>query len=331
MSQDTAQNATQVLDASPDGIARAAQLLRQGDLVSFPTETVYGLGADARRGDAVAAIYAAKGRPSFNPLIAHVASVEAAKRYVIWNAWAECLARAFWPGPLTLVLPLKPGHGISELVTAGLNTLALRVPAHPTAQNLLAELGGPVAAPSANPSGRISPTTADHVMAGLAGRIAAVVADGPCTVGVESTIVGLAGEAPQLLRPGGLAAEQIEAVLGQPLRGRDLHDPLTAPGQLLSHYAPQERVRLNATEARAGECYLGFGPHRGARADDLTLSDTGDLGEAAANLFGHLHRLDALGLPIAVAPIPETGLGVAINDRLRRAAAPRDAAPCNQE
>ncbi len=325
MPQDTAQNATQVLDASPDGIARAAQLLRQGDLVSFPTETVYGLGADARRGEAVAAIYAAKGRPSFNPLIAHVASVQAARRYGIWNDWAECLARAFWPGPLTLVLPLKPGHGISELVTAGLETLALRVPAHPTAQKLLAALDGPVAAPSANPSGRISPTTADHVLAGLSGRIAAVVADGACAVGVESTIVGLAGDAPVLLRPGGLAAEEIEAVLGQPLAGRDLHDPLTAPGQLLSHYAPQARVRLNATLPRAGECYLGFGPYRGARASDLSLSDSGDLAEAAANLFGHLHHLDAQAMPIAVAPIPETGLGVAINDRLRRAAAPRDA------
>lgn len=324
MPQDTAKNATLVLDASASGLTRAAQLLRQGKLVSFPTETVYGLGGDARRGDAVAAIYTAKGRPSFNPLIAHVSSVEAAKRYVIWNAWAETLAQAFWPGPLTLVLPLAPDHGISELVTAGLDTLALRVPAHPTAQKLLAELDGPVAAPSANPSGRISPTTADHVMVGLAGRIAAVVADGACSVGLESTIVGLAGDRPMLLRPGGLAAEQIEAVLGQPLANRDIHDPLTAPGQLLSHYAPQARVRLNATSPRAGECYLGFGPYSGARACDLSLSDTGDLAQAAANLFGHLHRLDAQGLPIAVAPIPETGLGIAINDRLRRAAAPRD-------
>ena len=328
MPDDTAQNATQVLDASPGGIARAAQLLHAGELVSFPTETVYGLGADARRGDAVAAIYAAKGRPNFNPLIAHVASIEAAKRYVIWNDWADRLARAFWPGPLTLVLPLAPDHGISDLVTAGLDTLAVRVPAHPTAQALLTALDGPVAAPSANPSGRISPTTAEHVLAGLSGRIAAVIDDGACGVGVESTILGLTGAAPQLLRPGGLAGEQIQQVLGQPLAQRDQHDPLTAPGQLLSHYAPQARVRLNATQARAGECYLGFGPHRGARADDLSLSDRGDLGEAAANLFGHLHRLDALARPIAVAPIPETGLGAAINDRLRRAAAPRDT-PCD--
>ncbi|MEP2718825.1 L-threonylcarbamoyladenylate synthase [Pseudophaeobacter sp.] len=324
MPEETAQNATQVLDAMAGGIARAAQLLAAGKLVSFPTETVYGLGADARNGTAVAAIYAAKGRPSFNPLIAHVASVEAAKRHVQWNDWAEVLARAFWPGPLTLVLPLAPDHGISELVTAGLDTLALRVPAHPSAQKLLTELDGPVAAPSANPSGRISPTTADHVMAGLSGRIAAVVDDGACGVGLESTIVGLAGAAPVLLRPGGLASEEIEAILGQPLASRDIHDPLTAPGQLLSHYAPQERVRLNATSPCAGECYLGFGPHSGARACDLSLSDSGDLAEAAANLFGHLHRLDAMGLPIAVAPIPEIGLGAAINDRLRRAAAPRD-------
>jgi L-threonylcarbamoyladenylate synthase len=326
MPQNTASKATELLEPSPAGISRAAQLLQTGDLVSFPTETVYGLGADARQGAAVAAIYAAKGRPSFNPLIAHVASTAAAKRYVTWNRWAEILAQAFWPGPLTLVLPLAPGHGISDLVTAGLDTLAVRVPAHPTAQKLLAEFDGPVAAPSANPSGRISPTTAAHVMAGLAGRIAAVLDDGACGVGVESTIVGLKGEAPLLLRPGGLATEEIEAVLGQPLILRDVHDPLTAPGQLLSHYAPNARVRLNATSARAGECYLGFGPHTGARAPDLTLSETGDLVEAAANLFGHLHHLDALGQPIAVAPIPETGLGVAINDRLHRAAAPRDQA-----
>lgn len=324
MPQNTAPKATELLEPSPAGIARAAELLRAGELVSFPTETVYGLGADARQGPAVAAIYAAKGRPSFNPLIAHVASNEAAKRHVIWNDWAEQLARAFWPGPLTLVLPLKPGHGISELVTAGLTTLAVRVPAHASAQQLLATFDGPVAAPSANPSGRISPTTAEHVMTGLGGRIAAVLQDGACGVGLESTIVGLAGEAPMLLRPGGLAAEDIEAELGQPLLSRDIHDPLTAPGQLLSHYAPNARVRLNAAVAEAGECYLGFGQYCGARAGDLNLSPDADLIEAAANLFGYLHQLDALGKPIAVASIPQTGLGVAINDRLQRAAAPRD-------
>ena len=323
MSQNTAPKATEMLAADDDGLARATELLRAGALVSFPTETVYGLGADARHGEAVAAIYAAKGRPSFNPLIAHVASAEAAQRYVQWSPLAEVLAQAFWPGPLTLVLPLRPGHGISGLVTAGLDTLAVRVPAQPSAQRLLQRFDGPVAAPSANPSGRISPTTAQHVEAGLSGRIAAILDDGACGVGLESTIVGLAGDTPILLRPGGLAAEEIEAVLGRTLANRDIHDPLTAPGQLLSHYAPQERVRLNATAPRAGECYLGFGRNSGARACDLSLSDSGDLVEAAANLFGHLHRLDSLGKPIAVAPIPDQGLGAAINDRLRRAAAPR--------
>lgn len=314
------QQSTEILAATAGGIARAAQLLQEGRLVSFPTETVYGLGADARQGEAVAAIYEAKGRPSFNPLIAHVHSAEAARRYVQWNDVAEQLAAAFWPGPLTLVLPLREGHGISPLVTAGLDTLGVRVPAHPAAQALLQELDGPVAAPSANPSGRISPTTAAHVKAGLGGRIAAILDDGACGVGLESTIIGLAGPEAMLLRPGGLAAEEIEAVLGRKLVQRDVHDPLTAPGQLLSHYAPGAPVRLNADAPGEGELFLGFGPG----PCDLNLSESGDLAEAAANLFGHLHRLDALGKPIAVAPVPEHGLGEAINDRLRRAAAPRD-------
>lgn len=314
------QPATEILTADDAGIARAAALLRAGALVSFPTETVYGLGADARQGEAVAAIYEAKGRPSFNPLIAHVHSAEAAQHYVQWNELAETLAQAFWPGPLTLVLPLRAGHGISPLVTAGLDTLGLRVPAHPAGQALLRALDGPVAAPSANPSGKISPTTAAHVLAGLEGRIAAILDDGACGVGVESTIIGLSGPEPMLLRPGGLAAEDIEAVLGRRLVLRDAADPLTAPGQMLSHYAPGAPVRLEAEAAHHGELYLGFGPG----ACDLNLSDGGNLAEAAANLFGHLHRLDALDKPIAVAPIPERGLGAAINDRLRRAAAPRD-------
>ena len=313
------QKNTEILAATPEGLARAATLLRAGELVSFPTETVYGLGADARQGSAVAAIYAAKGRPNFNPLIAHVASAEAARRHVKWNDAAEQLAAAFWPGPLTLVLPLRDGHGISPLVTAGLETLAVRVPAHPAAHALLAQFDGPVAAPSANPSGRISPTTAAHVAAGLGGRIAAILDDGACGVGVESTIIGLAGPEPMLLRPGGLAAEEVEAVLGRKLVLRDAQDPLTAPGQMLSHYAPGASVRLNAKHPAEGELYLGFGPG----ACDLNLSERGDLAEAAANLFGHLHRLDTMGLPIAVAPVPEHGLGAAINDRLRRAAAPR--------
>lgn len=310
---------TERLTADAAGLRRAAGLLQSGALVAFPTETVYGLGADARQGEAVAGIYAAKGRPSFNPLIVHVADTATAKSYVKWTAQAEALAQAFWPGPLTLVLPLRSDHGLSSLVTAGLSTVALRVPAHPTARALLAQFGGPVAAPSANPSGRISPTTADHVIAGLEGRIAAVVDDGPCAVGLESTIVGFEDGHAVLLRAGGLAAELIEAVLGETLLSPNSAN-ITAPGQLSSHYAPRGVVRLNATTAQAGEHLLGFGEVRG----DLTLSASGDLSEAAANLFGHLHRLDAMGGAIAVAPIPMTGLGRAINDRLQRAAAPRD-------
>ncbi|MFS4582013.1 L-threonylcarbamoyladenylate synthase [Phaeobacter sp. C3_T13_0] len=310
---------TRILTARPQDISTAADTLRSGQLVAFPTETVYGLGADARQNDAVEAIYAAKGRPSFNPLIAHIHSAEAAQKYVVWCDAASKLAEAFWPGPLTLVLPLREDHGISPLVTAGLNTLGIRVPAHPAARALLSALNGPVAAPSANPSGKISPTTAAHVVAGLNGRIAAIVDDGPCGVGVESTIVGLATDTPLLLRPGGLASEEIEVVLGHTLKQRDASDPLTAPGQLMSHYAPQAGVRLNVTNPKKAELYLGFG----AMECDLNLSVSGDLQEAAAKLFGHLHKLDTKAYPIAVAPIPEIGLGVAINDRLRRAAAPR--------
>ena len=318
--------ATRTLAPDADGIARAAAILARGGLVALPTETVYGLGADARQGHAVAGIFAAKGRPRFNPLIVHVASAAAARRHVEWPARAEVLASAFWPGPLTLVLPLRADAGLSPLVTAGLDTLAIRVPAHPLARQLLAAFDGPVAAPSANPSGRISPTTAAHVLAGLDGRIDAVLDGGPCPVGVESTIVGLAGP-PVLLRPGGLPAEAVEAALGAPLAmpqsagaGPAAQAP-TAPGQLASHYAPAAALRLNARAPRDGEVTLGFGPG----ACDLNLSETGDLTEAAANLFGHLHRLDAAGArAIAVAPIPDRGLGRAINDRLARAAAPRD-------
>jgi L-threonylcarbamoyladenylate synthase len=311
---------TVTLSASAADLARAAAFLRAGALVAFPTETVYGLGADARSDTAVARIFEAKGRPRFNPLIVHVADAATAQRHVQWSDTADRLAAAFWPGPLTLALPLCEGHGISPLVTAGLDTLAVRVPAHRAAQGLLRAFDGPVAAPSANPSGRISPTTAGHVLAGLAGKIAAVVDDGPCAVGLESTILDLTG-IPTLLRPGGLSAEDIETVIGQPLARPEADAPLSSPGQLASHYAPGAAVRLNATRAAKDEVLLGFGPME----CDLNLSATGDLTEAAANLFGHLHRLDALARPIAVAPIPETGLGRAINDRLRRAAAPRDA------
>ncbi len=306
-----------ILPPTPAGIDRAARLLGTGALVAFPTETVYGLGADARNGTAVAGIYAAKGRPSFNPLIVHVASAEQAQKFGQWSPVAQKLATAFWPGPLSLVLPLVPDHGLSSLVTAGLPSVALRVPAHPAAQALLQAFGGPVAAPSANPSGRISPTTAQHVLEGLGPNVAAVLDDGPCTVGLESSIVGLDPE-PVLLREGGIAREEIEAVLGGPLARPD-GDTISAPGQLSSHYAPRARVRLNATAPHAGEVYLGFGD----MAADMNLSPRGDLTEAAAALFDCLHRLDATGRPIAVAPVPTRGLGAAINDRLARAAAPR--------
>lgn len=310
-------NDTKTLAATKDGIAQAAELLAQGALVAFPTETVYGLGADARNGAAVADIYAAKGRPSFNPLIVHVASTEVAKQFVTWSDTADLLAAAFWPGPLTLVLPLKKGHGLSSLVTAGLDTVALRVPAH-AARAVLAQFGGPVAAPSANPSGRISPTTADHVIAGLGGRIAAVLDDGRCSVGLESTIVGLTDDAPALLRAGGLPQEALQAAIGSPLAVTD-GAAIIAPGQLASHYAPAARVRLNAKIAQGDEVLLGFGD----MPCDLNLSVNGDLHEAAANLFDHLHQLDGMDRPIAVARIPKHGLGLAINDRLNRAAAPR--------
>ncbi|SFR97755.1 L-threonylcarbamoyladenylate synthase [Yoonia litorea] len=301
------------------GLVEAAVILRDGGLVSFPTETVYGLGADARNDRAVAAIYAAKGRPSFNPLIVHVADSVAAQRFVTFNDAALRLAGAFWPGALTLVLPLKADAGISKLVTAGLETLAVRVPDHPVATGLLDRFGGPVAAPSANPSGRVSPTQAGHVQAGLGSRIDAVVDGGNCAVGVESTIVSCVG-APALLRAGGIPVEAIEACLGQPLVVSDDPERPVSPGQLESHYAPQGSVRLNVTSQRDDEIFLGFGPMEA----DLNLSEAGDLTEAAANLFALLHRLDEMGArAIAVAPIPDKGLGLAINDRLRRAAAPR--------
>jgi L-threonylcarbamoyladenylate synthase len=309
---------TALLSPDTPGLARAAGLLRAGGLVAFPTETVYGLGADARNDRAVARIFQAKGRPRFNPLIVHVADAASARRYVAWSDAAETLSTRFWPGPLTLVLPLLPDSGLSPLVTADLPSLAIRVPAHPVARALLDAFDGPVAAPSANPSGRISPTAARHVLAGLSGRIEAVVDGGACGVGLESTIVGLAGAAPALLRPGGLAAEEIEAALGAPLAGPSAG--ITAPGQLTSHYAPGGPVRLNASDKRTGEKLLGFGAATDA---DLNLSPAGDLVEAAANLFAMLHALDDGHGPIAVSPIPETGLGRAINDRLRRAAAPR--------
>lgn len=311
----------ELLKLAPDaeGLQRGTEILRRGELVSFPTETVYGLGADARNDRAVARIYAAKDRPSFNPLIVHLPDASAAERYCAFNDTARQLAQAFWPGPLTLVLPVRPGAGISKLVTAGLDTLAVRVPDHPVAKGLLAAFSGPVAAPSANPSGKLSPTSAAHVVAGLGAGIDAVVDGGDCAVGVESTIVSCVG-APALLRAGGIPVEALEDCLGRPLGVVTDPEKPMAPGQLASHYAPRGKLRLNAASAEDGELLLGFGPVEA----DLNLSVAGDLTEAAANLFACLHRLDAMGAEsIAVAPIPDHGLGRAINDRLRRAAAPR--------
>ncbi len=317
---------TVTLSDSPRGLRAACAILNSGGRVAFPTETVYGLGADARQDRAVAGIFAAKNRPAFNPLIVHVAALDAAERLGVFDAPARALAEAFWPGPLTLVLPRAPGSTLSDLATAGLATVALRVPAHPLAQSLLAAFGGPLAAPSANPSGRVSPTSRAHVLDGLAGAIEAVFDGGPCAVGLESTILGLSGGSAVLLRPGGLPTEAIEALLGRPLVAAP-QGAVTAPGQLASHYAPRAALRLDAAGPGPDEAWLGFGPLETLRPG-LNLSPAGDLTEAAANLFAHLRSADALaaagGLArIAVAPIPETGLGRAINDRLRRAAAPR--------
>lgn len=316
---------TQSLDATSDGIAAAADILRGGGLVGFPTETVYGLGGDARNDHAVARIFAAKGRPHFNPLIVHVPDLQTAQIYAVFTEQARALAAAFWPGPLTLVLPLRFDAGLSPLVTAGLDSVAIRVPAHPTARALLRAFDGPLAAPSANPSGRISPTRAEHVLSGLSGRIDGVLDDGPCAVGVESTILGLIG-LPILLRPGGLPQEALETALGHPLTlGGDAQKP-SAPGQLASHYAPNAGVRLGITEPHSDDVWIGFGPD--CQGATLSLSPAGDLIEAAANLFHTLRLADTMAAQtgqggISFAPIPETGLGRAINDRLRRAAAPR--------
>jgi len=319
----TIEPGTRVMKADAQAIEAAAACLAAGGLVAFPTETVYGLGADARHGEAVARLYAAKGRPSFNPLIAHVADAEVARRLARFDAAAEKLAAAFWPGPLTLVLPKRPDCGVADLALAGLDSVAVRVPAHPIAHALLAAFNGPVVAPSANRSGHVSPTSAAHVLADLRGRIDMVIDAGPCTVGVESTIVACLGE-PTLLRPGGLPREQIERVLGCALAITPFADdaPL-APGMLSSHYAPKARLRLDAEAAGPDEALLAFGPAPTAGVT-LNLSPRGDLIEAAANLFSHLRALDASGAQrIAVMKVPHEGLGEAINDRLARAAAPK--------
>jgi L-threonylcarbamoyladenylate synthase len=317
------------MPAGPDAVAAAARRLRAGGLVAFPTETVYGLGADATDATAIAHLYAAKGRPKFNPLISHLPSADAAMRLGVFNAAARKLAEALWPGPLTLVVPKARDCPIASLTTAGLDTVALRVPSHPVAHDLLAATGRPIAAPSANRSGRVSPTTAAHVHADFPATLDLIVDGGATAVGLESTIVACTGDTPLVLRFGGLAREAIENVLQRPVAfHRGAVDAPQSPGQLASHYAPRAAVRINADHVSSGEALLAFGdaPMNGAgsAAVALNLSPRGDLVEAAANFFAYLHRLDASDpATIAVARIPEEGLGEAINDRLRRAAAPR--------
>jgi L-threonylcarbamoyladenylate synthase len=309
--------------APHNDIEAAAQALREGKLVAFPTETVYGLGADATNGEAVARVYAAKGRPSFNPLIAHVPDAQAAFALGLFSPEAKALAGAFWPGPLSLVVPRAPGCPVSLLASSGLDSIAIRVPAHPVALDLLKATSRPVVAPSANPSGKISPTTADHVRRHLKDKVTMVLDGGRCKVGVESSVVSFLADGPKLLRHGGVPRAEIERVLGHPIAVESHSDRPHAPGQLVSHYAPQAELRLNADHPREGEAYLGFG--RLHAHGPWTLSATGDLVEAAASLFRLLHEIDATGVArIAVAPIPHQGLGEAINDRLLRAAAPRD-------
>ncbi|MGI3127795.1 L-threonylcarbamoyladenylate synthase [Nitratireductor sp. PBL-C9] len=309
-----------------EALSRAVEFLREGAAIAIPTETVYGLAADATNGEAVARIYETKGRPQFNPLIAHVADIAMAERIADFNPLARRLADAFWPGPLTLVLPHRAGSGIHPLVTAGLDTIALRCPRGFGAR-VIAALDRPVAAPSANTSGRISGTTAQAVAADLGARIPLIVDGGPTPVGLESTIVKVSDDGIALLRPGGIAAEEIERVAGLQLaRGAK---GVQAPGMLASHYAPSAHMRLNVTQVEPGEALLAFGPRRVAGAETAVslrnLSESGDLREAATNLFSHLLALDSSGAAtIAVEPVPLEGLGEAINDRLARAAAPRD-------
>jgi L-threonylcarbamoyladenylate synthase len=323
---------TRMLAADAVAVAEAVRCLAAGGLVAFPTETVYGLGADATNGQAVARLYQAKGRPTFNPLISHVVDLAAAQTLARFDADALLLAQKFWPGPLTLVLPKARGCPVADLATAGLDTIAVRIPDHAIARDILTAFGKPLAAPSANRSGHVSPTTAAHVLADLGGRIDVIVDGGATAVGVESTIVACLDKT-ALLRPGGLPREAIERMLGRPLVLRDAGaetaaDAPLAPGMLASHYAPRTRLRLEARRVEPGEALLAFGPMRVEGADRaariLNLSQRGDIIEATANLFAHLRALDAAATTaIAVMPVPHDGLGEAINDRLRRAAAPR--------
>lgn len=321
----------QCLKATAEAIRQAGEAIREGRLVAFPTETVYGLGADATDDQAVASIFEAKGRPRFNPLIVHVANLDEAEKHCVFNREAEVLARRFWPGGLTLVLPRREDTTLSLLVSAGLDTVAVRVPAHETARALIAEAKRPLAAPSANPSGKVSPTQARHVMEGLgdAPQLAFVLDGGACPLGLESTVIGFPQGIPTLLRPGAVARDEIEAVLGRPLADADAasgEEGRASPGQLESHYAPGSPIRLDATAVAEDEVLLAFGPDAPGAKTSMNLSASGDLTEAAANLFAMLRALDgeAGGRRIAVMPIPVTGLGEAINDRLKRAAAPRD-------
>jgi L-threonylcarbamoyladenylate synthase len=309
-----------IADPTPAALAKAARLLAEGKLVAFPTETVYGLGADARSDEAVAGIFAAKGRPKFNPLIVHVESLAAAERFGVFERQAKALASRFWPGALTLVVPRRADCDVSWLATAGLETIALRVPVHPIAQQLLKAFGGPLAAPSANRSGSVSATTARHVAESLGDAVSLILDGGATTHGLESTIVGLDGRA-ALLRPGAITRAEIEAVVGPLGQAKDSEDAPHSPGRLKRHYATATPLRLNATSVAGDEALLAFGaPLAGARVT-LNLSPSGDLVEAAAHLFAMLRKLDAAGVrAISVMPIPAHGLGEAINDRLQRAA-----------
>ena len=306
-----------IVPPTQDILDRAADILRIGGLVAMPTETVYGLACDAANPDAVAGLYEAKGRPRFNPLIAHVASQAMAEREAVFTPLARKATERFWPGPLTIVLPVAPTASVCDLARAGLDTVALRRPVHPVAQALLDAFGGPLVAPSANKSGHVSPTTPEHVRTDLANRIAMILDGGPCAIGIESTIVDFTGDTPVLLRAGALETAQLEECLGVTLARPGDDTGITAPGQLKSHYAPRATLRLNAATPMSGEGYLGFGDHCPREGN---LSPTGDLAEAAANLFAMLRALDDRYERIAVAPIPHTGLGEAINDRLERAA-----------